>query len=250
MARIDLDGVSVTFPIYDSRRRSLKNRLIAAGTGGRIEYRTASETDIEALADVSFALADGARVGLVGHNGAGKSTLLRVLAGIYAPCSGTIHVQGHIAPLFDISLGIDPEASGYENILIRGLFLGLSRREVKAKTEEIAEFTELGSFLDLPVRTYSTGMQLRLAFAVATAIDPEILLIDEGIAAGDAAFLEKANARLRAFASKASIIVLASHANQLIREICDSAILLEQGRVLMRGPVEEVLAAYEARRSK
>lgn len=246
MASIELEDVVVSFPVYDQSSRSLKKRLISATTGGRIE--AASESGkikvVRALDGVSLALAHGDRVGLVGHNGAGKTTLLRVLAGIYEPTMGTARIDGHTAPLFDVALGMDPESTGYENIVLRGLFLGLSRREIDERVEEIAEFTELGEFLKLPIRTYSAGMRMRLAFAVSTSIDPDILLLDEGIGAGDAAFLEKAQQRLREFTEKAAIIVLASHSDSLVRQMCEKAVLMEHGRVLRMGATEEVLDAY------
>lgn len=244
MALIELKNVSVSFPIYDSRTRSLKTRLLAGRTGGRVDASSAHETAVQSLDSISAVFGDGARVGLVGHNGAGKSTLLRVLAGIYEPCSGTVRVEGHVAPLFDISLGMDPEATGYENIATRGLYLGLTRPQIDSITPEIADFTELGQFLDLPVRTYSAGMRLRLAFAVSTSIQPEILLLDEGIAAGDASFLSKANARLSTFAERAAIIVLASHSPVLIRRMCNTVVLLERGKIKEIGAVDEVLDHY------
>jgi len=247
MALIELNDVSVSFAIYNSSSRSLKNRLLSSTTGGQLGPKSKHETIVRALDSVTVTLRDGARVGLVGHNGAGKSTLLRVLAGIYEPSSGSARIEGHVAPLFNIGLGMDPEATGYENILIRGLFLGLSRAQIREKIPDIAAFTELGEFLDLPVRTYSDGMRLRLAFAVSTAIDPEILLLDEGIAAGDAPFLAKANARVRAFAQKAAIIVLASHSTQLMKSICKTAVLLERGRIVSIGPVQDVLNLYAQR---
>jgi ABC-2 type transport system ATP-binding protein/lipopolysaccharide transport system ATP-binding protein len=247
MALIKLDGVSVSFPVYDSSSRSLKNAFLTGATGGNIESQAHHPSTVQALREISGTLRDGQRVGLVGHNGAGKSTLLRVLAGIYEPCSGSLEIEGHVAPLFDISLGMDGEATGYENIMLRGLFLGLSRNEIAAKTDEIAEFTELGDFLNLPVRIYSAGMRLRLAFAVSTAIEPEILLLDEGISAGDAAFFEKANKRLRHFTSRASIIVLASHSDQLVKSMCNLAVLLERGRMISVGEPLEILDQYRQR---
>jgi ABC-2 type transport system ATP-binding protein/lipopolysaccharide transport system ATP-binding protein len=183
-------------------------------------------------------------VGLVGHNGAGKTTLLRVLAGIYEPTIGKAKISGHAAPLFDVALGMDPESTGYENIVLRGLFLGLSKSEIDARVDEIAEFTELGSFLELPIRTYSAGMRMRLAFAVSTSIEPDILLLDEGIGAGDAAFLEKASRRLKEFTEKAAIIVLASHSEALITQMCDKAVLMEHGKILRVGETEDVLEHY------
>lgn len=247
MAQIELRNVSVTFPIYDSSSRSIKNRLMQGTTGGRIDSNAHHPATIQALSDITGEAHDGDRVGLVGHNGAGKSTFLRVLAGIYEPCTGSLRISGKVAPIFDIALGMDMEATGYENIILRGLFLGLRRKEIEKKTEEILEFTELGDFLGLPVRTYSAGMRLRLAFAVSTAIEPEILLLDEGIAAGDAAFLQKATERLKRFASNASIIVLASHSDHLIESMCNRAVLLDRGKIIAAGRPEEVLAVYHGR---
>lgn len=246
MAEIQLDNVSVAFPIYDASSRSLKKRLVGAATGGRIQSE-AGPSVVQALDDVSLRFRHGDRVGLVGHNGAGKTTLLRVLAGIYEPGSGSVRVEGHVAPLFDISLGMDPEGTGYENIVLRGLFLGMSRTDIARRLDEIAEFTELGSFLELPIRTYSAGMRMRLAFAVSTSIQPDILLLDEGIGAGDAAFLEKAERRLRDFTDKAAIIVLASHSERLVSQMCRSAVLMEHGRVVNVGATDQILSQYRER---
>ena len=205
---------------------------------------------VQALDNLNLTLDHGTKVGLVGHNGAGKTTLLRVLAGIYEPNEGTVDVEGQVAPMFDQSLGMDPESSGFENIVLRGLCLGMSKREIMARTDEIAKFTELGDFLNLPIRTFSDGMRTRLAFAISTAIQPDILLLDEGIAAGDAAFLAKANKRLESFTEQASIIVLASHSNTLISRMCTSAILLEHGRLIAQGATDEILAVYADNKGK
>jgi ABC-2 type transport system ATP-binding protein len=247
VASIDLRNVSVAFPIYDASSRSLKKTLLPGTTGGRIGVDASHVSIVQALDNVSLSFQHGDRVGLVGHNGAGKTTLLRVLAGIYEPGGGTVEVKGHVAPLFDIALGMDPEATGYDNIFLRGLFLGLTRKQVQARLGEIAEFTELGDFLDLPIRTYSAGMRMRLAFAVSTSIEPDILLLDEGIGAGDASFLEKADKRLTDFTSKAGIIVLASHSEGLIKKMCQKAVLFERGQVIAFGTTEDILALYQKR---
>ncbi|WP_462323178.1 ABC transporter ATP-binding protein [Halochromatium sp.] len=249
MASIQLKDVTVSFPVYDAAARSMKQHLIPSRTGGRISNAGASGSVITALDHLDLELAHGDRVGLVGHNGAGKSTLLRVMAGIYEPCGGQIRVDGQVAPLFDITLGMDADATGYDNILMRGLFLGMTRAEIRARAGEIADFTELGDFLDLPIRTYSEGMRMRLAFAISTSISPDILLLDEGIAAGDASFMEKAAARLNAFVGRAAIIVLASHSDALIRQLCTSVVLLEHGRVVAKGPTDSMLADYAAQRT-
>jgi ABC-2 type transport system ATP-binding protein/lipopolysaccharide transport system ATP-binding protein len=246
VASIRLDKVTVAFPIYDAATRSLKKQLIAAAVGGQIQAEPGSTklSVVQALEDVSLSFQHGDRVGLVGHNGAGKTTLLRVISGIYEPVRGMVAVDGQVAPLFDIMLGMDSESTGYENILLRGLFLGLDPGEIHDKADEIAEFTELGRFLELPMRTYSAGMRMRLSFAVSTSIDPDILLIDEGIGSGDAAFLEKANRRLKEFTGKAAIIVLASHSERLMRDMCEKAVLMDRGRALAFGPTDDVLRQY------
>lgn len=246
MAYLRLDSVSVSFPIYSASTRSLKNRLVHMTTGGRIGRDAGNRVCIQALQAVTLRVEHGDRVGLIGHNGAGKTTLLRVLAGIYEPIVGTIYREGRVAPLFDIALGIDPELNGYDNIFLRGLLLGASREEIGARMEEIADFTELGDYLAMPVRTYSTGMKLRLAFAVCTAIQPEIILMDEWIGVGDSGFVEKAQRRLAAIVDRARILVLASHASSLLQRNCTTGVLLHAGRIEAVGPIAEVLREYEA----
>ena len=251
MASITLEKVSVSFPVYSSATRSIKNRLMSSATGGQIRQGNGTKyiTLVQALQDIDLKLASGDRIGLVGHNGAGKTTLLRVLAGIYQPNEGRVIIDGSTVPLFDISLGMDPESTGYENILLRGIYLGLTRSQIRARMDEIADFTELGDFLNLPIRTYSSGMQMRLAFAVSTCVAPDILLLDEGIGAGDAAFIKKASDRLKLFMEQVSIIVLSSHSEELISRICVKALLLEHGRVIGAGPTAEILEQYRMLRN-
>src|SRR5262245_43159422 len=196
MACISLDEVSVSFPVYNTNARSLKKSMLAMTTGGRIGTDLDDTLYVKALDSVSLVFEHGDRVGLVGHNGAGKTTLLRVLAGIYEPVGGRFYAEGRIAPMFDPMLGMDMESTGYENIVLRGLFLGLSPAEIEARIDEIAEFAELGQYLAMPVRTYSSGMAMRLAFAVSTCIDPDILLMDEWLSTGDNSFVDKAERRL------------------------------------------------------
>lgn len=245
MASIRLHDVCVTFPIYDVSSRSLKKKLLGS-TGGVIRRGPLrhSVSVVQALDGISIAFEHGDRIGLIGHNGSGKTTLLRVLAGIYEPTRGIVEVRGDVAPMFDLGLGMDPESSGYENIFLRGLYLGLTPSQIRSRMAEIAEFTELADFLELPIRTYSAGMRMRLAFAVSTSIEPDILLIDEGIGTGDAAFQDKARKRLTEFSDKAAIIVLASHALPLLKQVCSKAILLQQGRVVMFDQLEAVLEVY------
>jgi ABC-2 type transport system ATP-binding protein len=234
----------VDFPIFDARSRSLKKRVLA---GGRIG--TASSVPVvHALREITVTVDAGERVALVGHNGAGKSTLLRMLAGIYEPTTGFARTVGRVAPVFDLGLGMDPEISGYDNIILRGLFLGMTRKQMRARVEEIAEFTELGEYLPMPLRTYSTGMRVRLALGVVTTLDPQILLLDEGIGAVDAEFLARARTRMHDLVDRAGLLVLASHTDEYLREFCDRALWLDEGRILADGPVQDVLAAYHADR--
>src|SRR4030081_3789081 len=215
--------------------------------GGRGEDRGSGASHritVEALRNVSMEFRTGDRVALVGNNGAGKTTLLRVMAGIYEPVTGVVKSRGRISPMFDISLGIDGDISGYDNIRLRGLILGLPAREIEERMADIAEFTELGDYLDIPVRTYSSGMMTRLTFAVATCFSPEILLMDEWIVAGDAGFLAKAQQRIESFVKQAGILVLASHSSDLCRQWCNKAIWMERGEGKQFGEIESVLDAY------
>jgi ABC-2 type transport system ATP-binding protein len=248
MAVIQLDSVSVNFPIYNLNARSLKKKFLRLTTGSVLNTEE-KVVVVKALDNVSFRFNHGDRIGLIGHNGAGKSTLLRVLAGIYEPIQGRCYYEGNISPLLNVMLGINHESTGYENIMVRGLLLGLTRKEIRIKLDQIADFTELGDYLFAPVRTYSAGMQLRLAFAVATCIKPDILLMDEMIEVGDAAFLKKAQHRLSEFINKSSILVLASHSNDTIRRLCNKVVLLEKGCVKYVGPVEQGFAEYNKSKS-
>ncbi len=262
MPSIVANDIRVEFPIYDQRARSLKhtlglgplatgiNRLTARklNVGGQIGRGATGRIVIKALDGLTFEINDGDRIGLLGHNGSGKTTLLRTLAGIYEPVSGEIKIGGRAFPLFDLQLGMDMDATGIENIFMRGRLLGLSEQQIEAALDGIAEFTELGEFLEMPMRTYSTGMMVRLAFAISTAITPEILILDEMIGAGDAAFLAKAEARLNGFLAKAGIIVIASHGMSMLRQWCNKGMLLEHGRLIAYGPIDEVVARYEATR--
>jgi ABC-type polysaccharide/polyol phosphate transport system ATPase subunit len=241
MVSISVKNVTLDIPLVGVTR-SLRSEFVARQTGGRITGQ--KQSSVRALDGVSFDLAPGTRLGLIGHNGAGKSTLLRLLAGVYAPTTGEVTVRGKVVPLFNPSIGMDLDDTGIENIWNIGLLLGMTSKEIRAKTQEIAEFTELGEFLDLPVRTYSSGMLVRLAFAVATSIEPEILLLDEGIGAGDARFAKRAEERVRKLYYRLKILVLASHSEALIKELCDTAAMLEYGKIVAYGPVDRVLDYY------
>lgn len=242
-AHIVLRNVSVTFPVMSFRDRSLRSRFVGAVTRRR---KPAVPHIIGALNDVSLDIRAGDRLAIIGGNGAGKTTLLRVLAGIYHPTAGSVDVRGRCLSLFDLSAGIDEEATGYENIMRRGLVIGARRAEIDARRAEIAEFTELGDRLDLPLRTYSSGMMLRLIFAVATAVEGEIVLLDEWIGVGDQQFRKKARQRLDQIVARAGILVLASHDIELIQNTCNRAILLEQGRIVAVGATDAILARYLA----
>ena len=243
MTSLILDNVTVDFPIYGAQK-SFRSALRAA-TGGLIRREGADRRiTVRALDHFSLTVKHGDRLGIIGHNGAGKSTLLRVCAGVYEPSEGRVHIEGKVSPLFNTSPGLDPDDTGYENIVTCGLFLGMTREEIEEKTPDIEAFSELGDYLSLPVRTYSTGMLTRLGFAIATAINPEILILDEGLGAGDARFAEKAKERVDALIERASILILASHSDDLIKSLCNRAILLQSGHVITEGKVDEVIETY------
>jgi ABC-type polysaccharide/polyol phosphate transport system ATPase subunit len=242
MARVELDQVSLTFRVRKERGMRLKDFLI------KQQFRRTRNPviEIQALRDVTLEVNQGDRLGIIGHNGAGKSTLLKVLAGIYRPTSGRRVISGRISSLFDISLGFEPEATGWENIAYRSYLQGESPHSVALKSGAIAEFSELGEFLNMPVRYYSAGMLVRLAFSIATAIDPEILLIDEVLSAGDLAFQQKARARMRHMISRAELIILVSHELESLEGTCNRAIWMDHGRIVGQGPCAEVIAAYRS----
>ena len=246
MATVVLENVSAHFPIYGAQQRSLRKALFQRATGGSIERegKNRDRITVKALTDISLTLNDGDRLGLIGHNGAGKSTLLKVMAGIYEPVLGMVRVEGRVTPLFDAMPGLDSEDTGYENIITSGMLIGMTRRQIEAKIPEIEEFCELGEYLNLPVRTYSTGMTMRLGFALVTALDPGVLLMDEGFGTGDLRFAERAMARMKDFVGRSPIMVLASHSDMTIRSMCNKAIMMEAGRIVASGPVDEICDRY------
>jgi ABC-type polysaccharide/polyol phosphate transport system ATPase subunit len=249
MTAVVLENVCVEFPIYGVGR-SLRAAMFARATGGLVQRGAGRQgrVVVKALNGVSFSLRDGDRLGLIGHNGAGKSTLLKVLAGVYQPVSGRVLASGPITSCFDPLPGLDGEDTGYQNIITAGLLSGMTRQAIEAKIPDIEEFSELGEYLSLPVRTYSGGMMARLGFAVATAVDPGILLVDEGIGAGDARFTERARRRLQDFVDRSSVLVLASHSDALIQSWCNKAALLENGAIRLIGEVDRVMEAYHGTR--
>ena len=244
MSMIELRKASLQIPIYNSQHRSLKKTFLDLAFKDRIEINKEGRTLVNALTDISFSVAPKEKLGIIGRNGAGKSTLLRVLARVYKPTSGYARIEGKIGSLISISLGIDKEATGLENIYLRSALLGIKKEIVDQQLASIVDFTELGDFINLPVRSYSTGMHMRLAFAVSTMIEPDILLMDEWLAVGDKSFHKKAEARLNALIEKTNILVLASHSRELIERCCTKVLWLEEGRIKDFGTPSEICKKY------
>lgn len=244
MAFIKFNNVSVDIPIYNAKNRSLKNKIINTATVGKLGQDDTGHVIVKALQDLNFELNKGDRIGLIGANGAGKSTLLRVLSRIYVPTKGSFDYSGNIASLIEISLGTDQEATGRENIFLRGALLGISNKVLKDKVNEIIDFSELNEFIDMPIRTYSSGMLLRLAFSVSTIIKPEILLMDEWLSIGDESFKQKADSRLAELVHSTDIFVIASHSRELIEKNCNRVIYLKNGRIDYDGAPENACSAY------
>jgi lipopolysaccharide transport system ATP-binding protein len=244
MAHIILKQASVVLPIFNSSARSLTNKLVSAATGGALTAQKGGHLSIEALRDLDLNIVAGERLGIVGHNGSGKSTLLRLLSGIYEPSSGSIEKSGSIASLVDISLGINGENTGRENIFLRGKLMGLSKKEIDEKIDEIIEFSELGDYINLPVRIYSSGMLLRLAVSVSTSITADILIMDEWLSVGDGAFGERASARLSGLVDESEILIIASHDRDLIEKTCNKVVWLEHGHIKKIGDTHEITSEY------
>jgi ABC-type polysaccharide/polyol phosphate transport system ATPase subunit len=238
-AVVELNNVFLTYPIYSVRAQSLRNTIANLAVGGTVLRDGNDIVFVRALSGISFQLYSGDRLGVIGHNGAGKSTLLKVLAGVYEADSGLVEVRGKISSMIDISLGVDTELTGRENILTMGRMRGHTIRQIQAKVPEIIEFSDLGHFIDLPMKTYSAGMSTRLVFAVATSLDPDVLLMDEWIGAGDAGFFQKAVDRLNGVLERSRVIVLASHNEGLIRNLCNKLLVLNAGHQIYFGPVDE-----------
>lgn len=244
MSFISLKNVTVDIPIYNSQSRSLKKTFMGFASGGRIGLSEKGFSIVRSLTDITLEIKDGERIGLLGPNGAGKSTLLRVLGGAYIPTGGEAIIEGKVGSLIDVSLGIDSESTGIENIYLRAALLQIPKKVVDEQLDSIIEFTELGEFINMPVRTYSSGMHMRLAFAISTMIRPEILLMDEWLSVGDLNFQKKAEQRLNDLIKRSSILVIASHSRQLIEKCCTRAILLENGHIRMDGRAKDVCAFY------
>lgn len=242
MARVRLNNVNVEFPVFTSRTRSVRTAVFSR-LGGKLATHDDTVV-VRALQEVTLELSDGDRLGVIGHNGAGKTTFLRVVSGVYPPVSGEVRIDGKVSSFTDITLGMEPEATGWQNILFRCVFLGLSFAEARKLAPAIAEFSELGEYLDLPVRTYSSGMFVRLAFAISTAVQPDVVVMDEMIGTGDRTFVEKAQRRVAELLEQASILVLASHNEAIIRNFCTKVVWLDKGAIKMIGPAEAVMEAY------
>ena len=237
--RIRFENIVQRFRVIQERPDTLREAF------AHLFRNRTSYYNFEALQGISFAIRDGEVVGIMGRNGSGKSTILKIIAGVYRPTSGVVDVSGRIAALIELGAGFHPELTGRENILLNGLLLGLSKREIQAREQQILEFAELGKFIDSPVKQYSSGMYMRLGFAIATEVDPDILLIDEILAVGDAAFQQKCIARIDDFRARGKTIVLVSHGGASVRKICQRALLIHDGRIIEDGPADQVVARYE-----
>ncbi|WP_424958610.1 ABC transporter ATP-binding protein [Hyphomicrobium sp. 1Nfss2.1] len=243
MAYIRMTSVDLHYSALGLADRTLKGAALDLLVKGRNRNRLIR--DIHALKNISLEIRAGERIGLLGHNGAGKSTLLKAIAGLYPPSAGTLQVVGGVRALIEISLGFEPDATGRENILFRGLLMGLSPKQVRALEDEIVAFADIGEFIDYPIKTYSSGMQVRLAFAVSVAVSGEILLLDEIIGAGDATFMEKAKARVRKLIEHSQILILASHDFTSLASMCERGLVLHHGQLIFDGPIAEAVATYK-----
>ena len=232
---VELRGVELTYPVYSVRAQSLRNAIGNLAVGGKLLKDGHDVIYVKALNSISFALQDGDRLGIIGHNGAGKTTLLKVLAGVYEPDAGLVEINGRISSMLDINLGVDHELTGRENLINMGRMRGYTTKQIMTMTPDIIDFTDLGQYIDLPLKTYSAGMITRLIFGVATSLDPEILLMDEWIGAGDKFFFDKATARLNNVLSRSRVIVLASHNFGLIKKVCSKLLVLDGGNQIYFG---------------
>jgi len=232
VGHVSARDLCVDFPIFTNSSRSMKNMVLRATTGGRIARDAGSASYVRSLDHLNFEIRAGERIGLTGHNGSGKTTLLRTLCGVYAPTAGALTVKGRVVSLLDINLGMDPDGTGYENILMRGIVMGLTPRQISARLDDIAEFTDLGEYLAMPIRTYSSGMQMRLAFAVSTSVDADVLLMDEWLSVGDAEFQAKAANRLSELVDRTPILVIATHSMELVEKVCTRVLELSHGRLI------------------
>ena len=234
MTYICADKVSIEFPIYSGgARRSFKTNLIGAVTGGVIGRDASNKISVKALDRISFELNAGDRLGIIGSNGSGKSTLLQMLSGVYEPSEGRLDIQGNIVPMLNLTLGLDMEFSGLENIYLRAQILGLNRKQIEERLDEIISFSGVGEFINLPMRTYSSGMVMRLMFSIVTSVDSDIILMDEWMSVGDSSFASQAQTRLNQMMSEAKIVVIASHDIEMLKKNCNKLIKLEHGKIVI-----------------
>jgi ABC-2 type transport system ATP-binding protein/lipopolysaccharide transport system ATP-binding protein len=245
VSSLSLDNVSVEFPLYQGGSRSLKKALLSTSTRGNLARDSRHRIMVRALNGIGLDLRPGDRLALIGPNGAGKTTLLKVLAGVFEPTSGVVARSGSVSSLLDMQVGLQIDATGWENIILRGMYMGIRPSDMRKLAPDIAEFTELGDYLEMPVNTYSSGMMVRLAFAISTCIAPDILIMDEWVSVGDAQFLNKAQRRIEDFVRGSSILVLASHSMELVERWCNRAILLQSGHIAAAGEVADVVQAYQ-----
>jgi lipopolysaccharide transport system ATP-binding protein len=246
MSSIDVRGVTLDYPVYSVNAKSLRSAVLNVRIGGKLMKTSSDLTIIRALSNVQFSVGSGDRLGIIGHNGAGKTTLLKVLAGIYAPTAGTVEIEGRVSSMLSMSIGLDHEASGLQNIRSMLMMQAFSKKEAERKMPGIVEFSELGHFIDMPYKTYSAGMMARLTFAAATSFDADVLLMDEWISAGDGSFKERAAARMDEIVGSAGLVVIATHSVELIKRVCNKVLVLNGGRTEFLGPVEEWLSQSEA----
>jgi len=245
MTKIILKNASVDYEIHNTKTQSLKSKIVKSFTGGIIRYNAHdSSIKVSALSDISLSIIKGDKIGIIGNNGAGKTTILRVLSGIYEPTNGFVEITGNVLPLIDINLGLDSDATGIQNIKLRSVMMGIDENDFEDYLTEVVKFADIGEFIYLPMRTYSSGMQLRLSFAASTVISPDILIMDEWISTGDENFSKKANIKLKEIIDKTNILILASHNLKLIEELCNKVLWLEKGKVKMFDKTEKVLKVY------
>lgn len=240
MALISLRNASVVFAVYNSSTRSIRKKVLGT-VGGLVKNSDNGHTVVRALSNLNLELKSGDRLAIIGDNGAGKSTLLKLLSGIYEPTDGICHIEGKTSSLLDMTMGMDFELTGKENIILKSVLLGKTFADARSLINDVVEFSQLGDYINLPIRTYSSGMLLRLAFGISTATHPEIILLDEVIGVGDTNFAERSKKRLTDMLSNASILVLASHNNEIVREYCNKAIQLQGGKIIRSGTVDELL---------
>lgn len=246
-AFLTLDNVSVRFRVYGIGSQSLKKQLISFGTGGRLARDAANHFVVQALENISLELKDGDRLGVIGANGSGKSTLLRTMAGIYRPNEGRVSSQGRLAAIIDHSVGLEPQATGLENIQARAVLMGVPKSAWPSYTERVRDICELGDYLSMPVHTYSSGMMMRLNFALSISIDPDILVLDEWLSVADAAFRDKAEILMKDLVTRSRILIIASHNLELLGRLCNRGIFLHEGILETTGEMEATVSAYTAK---